>query len=171
MPSSPDNRDATAVLLRAKTPFEGETIAAALRELGIEARVLNSASWQATSGMFSQVEVVVLGSQLDDARAELERLRADYAGRAWEIDAESPDDDAHAAANARPRHGRFALTVAVFCVPLGLLILSAGTTYRSPPAQVVGGVLLVLAMVIVALRFLIGDGDDDSASPADDARP
>src|SRR5690349_5181375 len=75
----------TAMLVQTGSPFEAETVAAALRDRGIDARVADAATTGVFGGAIGTAKVMVLASQENEARAALADIKAEGSSIDWEV--------------------------------------------------------------------------------------
>lgn len=135
--------ESTAVLITTRTAFEAETIAAALRDRGIAAQAINTASAQVWGGLaVGQAKVLVYERELEDARTLLKTIRAEGAAVDWESADVGPDFDAE-----KPT-SRSIWTIVLLLVLLGLGVLSVGVKRYDPVLQALGVCALILAAII-----------------------
>lgn len=142
----------SVVLVSTKTSFEGEVIAAALRERGVNARVLGEAQLPVGGAGGpgwggGGAKVMVLESEESGARAALEEIRSESAQLDW--DSIEHEDREHAAARALSKHKRFVMTAGVLFIPVGLAVLGYGTMYDNPMVRTVGGTVVACAAIMI----------------------
>ena len=135
--------ESTAVLVSTRTAFEAETIAAALRERGMAAQAINTASAQVWGGLVvGQAKVLVYERELEDARALLKTIRAEGAAVDWDTVDVGPEFDAEKSSS------RSAWTVVLLLVLLGLGVLSVGVKRADPVLQALGVCALIFAAIL-----------------------
>ena len=142
-----DDHESTAVLKTTLTAFEAETIAAALRERGIDARVLDVAGNMVWGVPISGVKVVVMERDLEAARKVLDEIKVDSASIDWD----SADLGDESEANKLLQYNktrRWMLTLVIMLVPIGLFVLSFSVMRGDPYLKILGGVLLITAMML-----------------------
>lgn len=143
----------TVVVATTATAFEAETIAAALRERGVEARVVGvpgAMLWGVPVGSDGGVKVMVFEAELETARRELESIRRDAREIQWD-EAEMGGDDAEATELLQyARAKRWMWTLVIVLAPAGLFVVSAGVMRGDKIVQMIGGVLIVSAIVMAA---------------------
>jgi hypothetical protein len=126
-----------------RTAFEAETIAAALREREIDARVLDGATsttWGATMGPSTGVKVVVLAHELERAKLALEEIRVESATIDW--DAVDLGSDPRVERLVHATHARrWVWTVILMLVPAGFI-------------KLIGGVLLLAAIALGVVQMM-----------------
>ncbi len=140
----------TVVVATTATAFEAETIAAALRERGIEARVIGVAGsmlWGVPVGTDAGVKVVVLESDLDRAKRELEAIRSEASAIEWD-EKDMGDGEEAEKLLQYTRAKRWMWTLVIVLAPAGLFVISAGVMRGDPIVKTIGGVLLVTALVL-----------------------
>ena len=146
---TPD-QERTVVIAETRTAFEAETIAAALRERGVDARVLDSATtqaWGMAIGGVSGVKVVVLEHEVERARKAMEEVRVDSASIDWDgVDLGSDPSVQRLTQVSKSR--RWVWTVVMLLVPAGFIVLSVGIHRADPMVKILGGVLLAGALVM-----------------------
>jgi hypothetical protein len=134
--------ESTAVLITTRTAFEAETIAAALRDRGMAAQAINTATTQLWAGAIGGAKVLVYQRELDDAKAMLRTIRAEGAAVDWDGTDLGPDFD------TEPASSRSTWTIVLILVFIGLGVLSAGVSRHDPVLQALGVCALVLAAII-----------------------
>lgn len=143
----------TAVVATTATAFEAETIAAALRERGIEARVIGTAGNVVMGVPIADelgIKVLVFEHELAAARQALESIRSDARRIDWD-QAEIGGDDLEAQNLLQyARAKRWMWTLVLVLAPAGLFVVSAGVLRGDPLIQTIGGVLLITAIVMAA---------------------
>jgi hypothetical protein len=150
------DQERTVVIAETRTAFEAETIAGALRERGVDARVLDAATTQAwgmaISGV-SGVKVVVLGHEVEAARLAMEEIRVESASIDWDaVDLGSDPNVERLGQVSRSR--RWVWTVMLLLVPAGFSVLTMGVNRGDPMVQALGGVLLAAAIVMGVNQML-----------------
>lgn len=143
-----ESDQSTAVLATTRSAFEAETIAAALRHRGFAAQAVDTASAQVWSGAIGSAKVLVYERDLEAARDELRRIRAEGAAVDWDSADLGEQFDAE-----RPT-SRFTWTTVLVLVLVGLVVVSAGTRRADPVVQAIGGAALLLALVIGAVAWM-----------------
>ncbi|HMN40521.1 MAG TPA: hypothetical protein PKE29_06710 [Phycisphaerales bacterium] len=137
------------------TVFLAETIAASLRERGIDARVLDDAAtgtWGMPMGPGNGVRVVVLERDKEGAELALADVRAESQSIDWDaVDTGGPPE-AHRLVQASKAR-RWVWTVSMLMVPIGLFVLAYGVDRADPYIKTVGGTLLLASMVLVAYQL------------------
>ena len=144
------DNERTVVIAETRTAFEAETIAAALRERGVDARVFDSATTQAWGMAISGVsgaKVVVLEHQADEARKAMEEVRVESASIDWDA-VELGDDPSVQRLTQVAKARRWVWTVMMLLVPAGFIVLSVGIHGGDPMVKILGGVLLATALVM-----------------------
>lgn len=168
------DHDRTTVLLTTRTAFEADSIASALKARGIDARVLDAATAAVWSGMLGGVKIVVLESQLSAARAALFDVRREGDSIDW-AGVDVGESTEPALVRPMSRSHRWMWTLAVLLLPpAGLMVLSHGVGIADPLVQILGGTLMVAAMVIAVslimpARMGSGPREQDKDEDADDA--
>ncbi len=144
------DNERTVVIAETRTAFEAETIAAALRERGVDARVLDGATTQAwgmaISGV-SGVKVVVLEHQVEAARKAMEEVRVESASIDWDA-VELGHDPSVQRLTQVAKSRRWVWTVIMLLVPAGFIVLSVGIHRGDSMVKILGGVLLATALVM-----------------------
>jgi hypothetical protein len=150
MPGHDDEK--SLALVTTKTSFEAEVIAAALRDRGVNARVLPEG--QLPSGGFGVgtgpgvgARVMVLESEESGARAALEDIKAESAKLDWD-NVETGDAELERS-RALGKHKRFVMTAGILFVPVGLAVLGYGTVFDNPMVRMVGGTVVACAAIMV----------------------
>jgi hypothetical protein len=135
--------ESTAVLVTTRTAFEAETIAAALRDRGMAAQAINTASAQVWGGLaVGQAKVLVYEREIEDARVLLKTIRAEGAAVDWDTADVGPEFDLEKPAS------RSTWTTVLICVLLGLVVLSIGMKRFDPVLQALGVCALIFAAII-----------------------
>lgn len=141
----------TVVVATTATAFEAETIAAALRERGFEARVVGVAGdviMGVSIGRETGIKVMVFEHELESARRALDAIRQDAREIDWE-QAEMGEDDSEAQQLLQyARAKRWMWTLVIVLAPAGLFVVSAGVMRGDKIVQMIGGVLITLAIVM-----------------------
>lgn len=149
------------VIAETRTAFEAETIAAALRERGVDARVFDTATTQAwgmaISGV-SGVKVVVLEHEVEHARKAMEEVRVESASIDWDA-VELGDDPGVQRLTQVSKSRRWVWTVMMLLVPAGFIVLSVGIHRGDSMIKVLGGVLLATALVMGINQMLPERGE------------
>ncbi len=155
------DQERTVVIAETRTAFEAETIAGSLRERGIDARVLDSATAQAWGMAISGVSgatVVVLEHEVEGARLAMEEIRVESASIDWDaVDLGSDPSVQRLAQVSRSR--RWVWTVMLLLVPAGFAVLTVGVKRADPMVQILGGVLLAAAMVMGVIQMMPERGE------------
>lgn len=136
------------LLVETRTGFEAETIAAALNDRGVLARVMGATTAELWSSSFGGAQVMVRADEIDRATRELAQIRRDARQAAddqWEAFDDADDDTP--LRDPQLRRGYWTLLL-LFMVPTGLWLLSRGTMQQNPYVKILGGVLLISAGVI-----------------------
>ncbi len=137
------------------TVFLAETIASALRERGIEARVLDDGAtqtWGMPMGPGNGVKVVVLERDKEGAELALADVRLESQSIDWDaVDLGSSSEVQRLAQASKAR--RWVWTLSILMVPIGLFVLAFGVDRGDPNIKIVGGTLLVASMVLVAYQM------------------
>jgi len=146
----------TTVVAETRTAFEAETIAAALRERGVDARVFDAATtmaWGTALAGVSGVKVAVLEHEADAARRALEEIRTESASIDWnQVDLGSDPAVQRLAQVSRSR--RWVWTLIVLLVPAGFLVLTIGVARGDPILKIIGGVVLSAALVMGVVQMM-----------------
>ena len=137
-----ESDESTAVLVTTQTAFEAETVAAALRDRGLAAQAINTATTQLWAGAVGGAKVLVYQRELEDARAMLKAIRADGAAVDWDSAELGPEFDAEKPSS------RSAWTIVLILVAIGLVVLSIGMNRRDPVLQGLGACALVFALIV-----------------------
>ncbi len=137
-----ESDESTTVLVTTQTAFEAETIAAALRDRGMAAQAVNTATTQLWAGAVGGAKVLVYQRELEAARAMLKTIRAEGAAVDWDGTDLGPDFD------AEPQSSRSTWTIVLILVAIGLTVLSMGMTRHDAVLQGLGVCALVLAAII-----------------------
>lgn len=138
------------VIAETRTAFEAETIAAALRERGVDARVFDGATAQAWGMAIKGVsgpKVVVLEHHAEAARKALEEVRAESASIDWDA-VDLGDDPSVQRLTQVSRSRRWVWTVMMLLVPIGFVVLTLGVQRGDSMVKILGGVLLAAALVM-----------------------
>jgi hypothetical protein len=149
--------DRSALIATTQTAFHAETIAAALRDRGIEARVADAGTSLPWGGVDVSpkgggVHVVVRERDRDEAIRALEQVREESASIDWDaVDLGSDPTVERLVHTSRTR--RWMWTVAVILVPIGLFILSYGIDHGDRIVQILGGTLLGTSIVMVLIQM------------------
>jgi hypothetical protein len=152
------DEDRSAVIATTTTAFHAETIAAALRDRGIEARVADAGTSLPWGGVEVRpegggVHVVVRERDRDAALRTLEKVREESASIDWDA-AELGSDPAVERIAQVSRTRRWVWTMAMLLVPAGLFMLSLGTSRGDRILQMIGGTLLGAAIVMIVMQML-----------------
>lgn len=134
--------ESTAVLITTRTAFEAETIAAALRDRGMAAQAIDTATTQLWAGAIGGAKVLVYQRELDDARELLKTIRAEGAAVDWDAADIGPEFDADKPSS------RATWTIVLICVMLGLGVLAVGMKNHDPILEALGVCALILAAII-----------------------
>lgn len=145
---APDDARQSVTLVTVPRAFEAETIAAALRERGVNAQAVGTTMGAVLSNQIAPARVMVLAEEADHARAVLEQIQAEASRIDWS-QADFPDEPPPDV----PSPGRWLWTTAVLLVPLGLIVLTVGVQRRDAMIQGIGGAALVSAIVIFMLML------------------
>ncbi len=161
------SHESTIELVKAKTGFEAETIAAALRDRGINARAVNTITGDMLSHEVSRARVIVLAHELDDAKVMLEQIQSEAGQIDW-----SQVEVGEAESVPPAPSGRWAWTLSLLLVPVGLVVMSIGTQRADGMLQTIGGVVIVGGLALGAGLMLSGGGGGRGSSGGDsgDAR-
>jgi len=141
-PMFSDSDESTAVLITTRSAFEAETVAAALRQRGMAAQAIDTATTSLWAGAVGGAKVLVYQRELEDARSLLKAIRAEGAAVDWDTADVGPDFD------AQKPSSRAAWTVVLILVLIGLGVLSTGLKRYDPVLQALGAAALLLAMII-----------------------
>ena len=137
------------------TVFLAETIAAALRERGIDARVLDdgaTGTWGMPMGPGNGVKVVVLERDKEGAELALAEVRVESQSIDWEaVDLGTSPEVQRMAQASRAR--RWVWTISILMVPIGLFVLAFGVDRGDPNIKIVGGTLLLASIVLVVYQM------------------
>jgi hypothetical protein len=155
---SDDDRRRIAVIHEAKTPFEAEAIAAALRGRGFNAQVVDDAAaraWGMTIGTIASPKVAVLEAEAVAARAALADIEATSPSIDWDAQDLGSAAEPHRLLQAN-RARRWMLTLVAILTPAGLFVLSYGVDRADPTLKTIGGVLLATAAVILVNLLVEG---------------
>jgi hypothetical protein len=155
------DQERTVVIAETRTAFEAETIAAALRERGVDARVLDTATtqaWGMAIGGVSGVKVVVLEHEVELARKAMEEVRVESASIDWDA-VELGDDPSVQRLTQVSKSRRWVWTVMMLLVPAGFIVLSVGIHRGDSMIKVLGGVLLAAALVMGINQMLPERGE------------
>ncbi len=146
----------TTVVAETRTAFEAETIAAALRDRGIDARVFDgatSAAWGISLTGINSVKVVVLEHEVAAAKLALEDIRVGSASIDWDqVDLGS--DPAVQRLTQVSRSRRWVWTLIVLLVPAAFIVLTIGVDRGDQILKIIGGVLLAAALVMGAAQMM-----------------
>lgn len=157
------DRERTVVVATTPTAFHAETIATALRERGLDARVLDAATtqiWGMPMGPSGGVKVVVLEHEADRAKIAIEDVRAESAGIDWDT-VDLGDDPEVRRLVQYSKARRWVWTVALLLVPGGLFVMWAGVTRSDYIVKIIGGTMLAAALVMSILQTLPERRADD----------
>lgn len=153
--------DDTVVLLETRTGFEAETIAAALRSRGIEARTADMASAALFSNATGYSKVLVLRGQEEEARQTLRTIRQDSVDIDW--DQVNPEAlGSERPLSTRTRGERLLLTTSVVLIPLGLFLLTYGTNQHNLVVQILAGAVLAFSVVVGGVVLLRPGGEREA---------
>lgn len=162
MPQGPEHDNSPTVeLMKTKTGFEAETIAAALRARGVDARAIDTHAGAMLSTTIAPPSVIVLADHLDAAQHALEEIKSE----ASEIDWSQVDVGEGTIVPPSPG-SRWAWTISVLLAPLGILTLSYGTQRNDRTVQAIGAAVIGAAIVI-AVVLMISSGRDSSRDSRD----
>ncbi len=135
--------------------FLAETIAAALRDRGIDAHVLDDGAtqtWGMPMGPGNGVKVVVRERDREGAELALAEVRVESQSIDWDaVDLGSSPDVQRLAQASKSR--RWVWTVSILMVPIGLFVLAFGVDRGDPNIKIVGGTLLLASIVLVAYQM------------------
>ena len=153
MPTGPQHDSSPTVeLMKTRTGFEAETIAAALRDRGVDARAIDSHAGVMISNVVAPPSVIVLADHLDAAQHALEEIKSEASAIDWS------QVDVGEGNFAPPAPGsRWAWTISVLLVPIGILVLSYGTQRGDRTIQAIGAAVLGAAIVI-AVALMVNPG-------------
>lgn len=157
-----EDREPTVTLLSAKTPFEGEAIAAALRDRGVNAQVILSANAAVWGGALGLAQVVVLASEESTARRVLEEIKAEVSQIDWDK-VDLGDEPPNLRLSEATRARRWMRTLMIVLVPIGLMILALGVDRGDRMIQLLGGLLIFTAIAIGCSIYLGPEKDDEEA--------
>ncbi|HVU65152.1 MAG TPA: hypothetical protein VHC70_14315 [Phycisphaerales bacterium] len=163
--STPEER--SAVVATTETAFHAETIAAALRDRGVEARVADAGTLLPWGGVDVRpegrgVHVVVRESDRANAIRTLEQLREESASIDWDA-ADLGSDPTVERIVQVSRTRRWVWTVAVLLVPIGLFVLAYATTRNDRIVQILGGTLLLAAIVMIVMQLFPSQEDSNDS--------
>ncbi len=147
-------QEKTVVIALAPNSFLAETIAGALRERGIDARVLDGATtqaWGMPMGTQGGVKVVVLEHEREAAELALSEIRVESSSIDWDSVDVGEDEAGKLAQHSRAR--RWMWTVAVLLVPVALFVLAFGVDRGDATIKLLGGTLLATALVLAIYQF------------------
>jgi hypothetical protein len=153
--------ESTVVVASVRNAFEAETIAAALHERGIDARVFDAATtmaWGMPMGESGGVKVVVLEHELERARRALDDVRLESASIDWDAVDVGEDPSARRLGQVS-RSRRWAWTVMLLLVPAGLMVMSIGVNRSDATLKILGGVLLAMAVAMGASQMTQEEGE------------
>ncbi len=146
----------TTVVAETRTAFEAETIAAALRERGIDARVFDAATataWGMSLTGINGVKVAVLEHEADAAKRALEEIRVESASIDWDqVDLGSDPSVQRLTQVSRSR--RWVWTLVILLVPAAFIVLTIGVQRGDLILKTIGGVLLAAALVMGATQMM-----------------
>ncbi len=156
--------DETVVLLETTTGFEAETIAAALRSRGIEARTADTATAAIMNNAIGYSKVLVLRAQEAEARQTLRTIRQDSVDIDWKTEV-GEGGEGSPREGVKSRGERVLLTTSVVLVPAGLFVLTSGVNQHNQVIQILGGAILAMALVAASVVLLKpGGGSDETGS-------
>lgn len=146
----------TTALVSTRTSFEAEVIAQALRERGVDATVVPTP--QLPLNPTQAARVLVLESDLDDARRALEDIKSESSRINWEeVEFDEPDEhSARAIRRVTNKQNRLVMTIGVVLLPIGLAVMMYGSVYVNPMIQTIGGTVLVAALVLLGKGLFFG---------------
>lgn len=147
--------EATIELIRTRTAFEADSIAAALKARGIDARVIGTAGAAVWGGapQLSAVKILVLQSQEAQAQRALEELKSESSSIDWDaVDVGDESEGVRLTEAAKSR--RWMWTLVCVMVPVGLAILALGIDRGDSMIKMLGGMLVTSAVVMAV--FLMG---------------
>jgi hypothetical protein len=152
----PGDNERTAVVAVCQNAFEAETIAAALRERNVDARVFDAATsvaWGMSMGPVSGVKVVVLEHELDAARLALDDIRVESASIDWDaVDLGSDPQVQRLAQVSRAR--RWVWTVVLLLVPAGFVVFQIGSNRGDVLLKTLGATLLAAAIIMGGYQMM-----------------
>lgn len=165
MTTPPDPAE-PVTLTSASSEIEAETIAAALRERGIDARAVGGMI-PLRAEVHRETRVMVLRADLERARLALRAIKADSVDIAWdELNPGQPEGPEPDGAAPSPRRWAWTL-IFVFMLPVGLfLTFIAGGPDRDVVVRSLGPIILTVAAVMALWLFL---SRDDGSQDAGDA--
>lgn len=159
----PDDQLRLVEIAQTVTPFEAETIAAALRDQGVEARVMVSNAAYAGLTNLNSARVMVRQDQIIQAQAALAVIQE----RGSSIDWDSVDvgDDREAMRTMQmARSRRWTWTLVVLAIPVALFVLFFGVARADPILQTLGGTLVMVAMAM-GIAMLMAERENSGQSP------
>ena len=150
------DHEATVTIAQTRSIFEADTIAAALRSRGVDARVMNAATNAVWGGMFTPAAVMVLASEEAAARLALEEIKSEVSQIDWEqaVIEEPGAGEGRSVLREPSRARQWMWTLVVILVPAGLFVLSYGVNRSDPAIQAIGGTLVLCALVMGAYLMM-----------------
>jgi hypothetical protein len=148
-------REKTVVVAVANTVLLAEAIAAALRDRGVNARVLDeggAGTWGMPMSSGGGVKVEVLEHEKEAAALALSETRVESQSIDWDAVDLGSDEEARKLIQVS-RTNRWIWTIAVLMVPIGLFVLAFGVDRGDPIIKVVGGTLLLTAIVMAVYQL------------------
>jgi hypothetical protein len=161
-PPPADDPQEPVVLRTVRSDFEAETIAAALRDRGIDARAVGGETAGYRAAAPGAVRVMVRRLDLERAEQALLDIRTGSVDIAWDELNPGPPEDAAEPEPAASDSRRWAWTAALaFLLPAGLFLTFtfSGPNY-SREIRAIGPIVVGVALVIIAALLLFRAPDD-----------